>query len=68
MGINIKSVEQCIQNNSKQFWSYIKSKTKSNSLPSYLKYSANTFSTGDSICEAFTDYFDSTFLTSSSNH
>lgn len=37
-------------------------------MSSYLKHGDNTFSTGDTICEAFSDYFHSTFLASSTNY
>lgn len=63
----IKLVEDSIQNNPKQFWSYIKSKKKSSSLPCCLHYGANTFNAGDSISEAFSKFFHSSFLTSSSS-
>lgn len=62
----IALVEKSLNKNSKYFWSYVKSKSKSNSMPSSMNYTDRVYNTGDAICEAFSDYFRTSFLNSSS--
>ncbi|KAL0902478.1 hypothetical protein ABMA27_000336 [Loxostege sticticalis] len=57
----ISSVEYSIQNNPKTFWSYIKSRRNCNSIPSSMKHGTQIVNSGESICNAFSEYFESTF-------
>ncbi|KAL0879152.1 hypothetical protein ABMA27_002946 [Loxostege sticticalis] len=63
----VNSVENALRDNPKKFWSFIKAKSKTNVMPSSLSYCNSVFYTGDSICNAFSDYFASNFLNSSSS-
>lgn len=63
----IKSVENSISNNPKHFWSFIKSKSKSNAIPSSMNSGDHLFNSGETICNAFSSYFYSTFLTPTDN-
>lgn len=58
----ITKIEKSIIDNPKNFWSYIKSKNKSNAYPNILKYKNNEAFTGIEISNLFADYFLSTFL------
>lgn len=58
----MNNVENSILRNSKYFWSYIKSKSKSNCMPNVLKYNNSTVSTGEEICNTFSSYFSSMFI------
>ncbi|CAG9136232.1 unnamed protein product [Plutella xylostella] len=58
----ITRVEESIKLNPKTFWSFAKSKAKTNSLPSCMTFEGNITSSGDEICKLFSDYFYSTFL------
>lgn len=66
----LQSTEEAIKNNPKCFWSYVKNKTKSHSMPSSMEFNNENLSSGESICSAFSSYFQSTFLSTShtSNH
>lgn len=64
----IELTETSIKSNPKYFWTYVKNKYNSNSIPSTLKYNGNTFVTGESICDAFSAFFLSTFLDSSTSN
>lgn len=58
--------ENRITENPKQFWSFVKNnKSGNNSLPSTLTYAEQSAETGESICNLFAKYFQSTFLSSS---
>lgn len=59
----IKKTEESIKNNPKHFWSFMKSKSKSSSLPSCMSYNNISANNGDDICSLFSQYFHSTFLT-----
>lgn len=58
----INRVESNIAKNPKQFWSFIKSRSNSRGLPSSLKYNGKLFNSGTDICNAFSDYFSTSFL------
>lgn len=58
----ISSVEDSIQKNPKTFWSHIKSTRNSNGIPGVMNYGSDVVNSGESICNAFSDYFQSTFL------
>ncbi|CAK1580211.1 unnamed protein product [Parnassius mnemosyne] len=58
----LASVENSITKNPKNFWSFTKSRSNSNVMPSTLFYNHEVVKTGSSICEAFSDYFSSNFL------
>lgn len=58
----LNQTEKSIKINPKHFWTYIKNRYNSNAIPSTLKYNDELLLTGDSICEAFSSYFLSTFL------
>jgi hypothetical protein len=63
----INTVEDSLKDNPKMFWSFIKSKSSSNDLPSSMKYGDNVLNTGQSICDTFSAYFHSNFLANSSS-
>lgn len=63
----IHRVEKNIATNPKQFWSFVKSRSSSQSLPSSLKYGDSIFNSGLDICNAFSDYFSTTFTVSNQN-
>lgn len=56
------SVEDSIEKNPKYFWSFLKSRSKSNSMPTNIKYNNVVATSGESICNSFSSYFLSTFL------
>lgn len=58
----ISTVENSIEKNPKYFWSYIKSRSKFKGIPNTLKYLDSTVTAGDDICNSFSAYFHSTFL------
>lgn len=58
-----KSIEEAIRKNPKHFWSHIKSKSKSTQYPSALSHGDQFYNTGESICNAFSTFFHSSFLT-----
>lgn len=60
----INSVEMSLRENPKAFWSFIKSKLGTNDIPSSLKLGDSILNTGDTICNAFSNYFHSNFLKS----
>lgn len=47
-------------------WSFVKSKSQTSAMPSCLKFNNSTFNSGHSICNAFSDYFLTTFLEATS--
>lgn len=57
--------EDSILENPKLFWTYVKNRSQSHTLPSSMSFNDNIVSTGDTICNAFSTYFQSTFLNSS---
>lgn len=60
----IDLIENSISNNAKCFWSYVHSRSKHTGMPSSLKYGDSVLNDGESICNAFSNYFYSTFLDS----
>lgn len=63
----ICSVENSISSNSKMFWEYSKSRSNTNVMPSSLSYNGSSFNTGQNICDAFSEFFKSTFLDTTNN-
>lgn len=60
----IQRTEMSIKNNPNYFWTFVKSRSKSQAMPSSMHYNNYTFCDGISICNAFSSYFHSTFLNS----
>lgn len=59
----IGKVEDSVVDNPRFFWSYTKSLNKSShALPSIMKYEDQSGDTGETICNLFSQYFQSTFL------
>ena len=58
----IASVENSITHNPKRFWTYFKEKSKSNAMPNSMCYGGSTFTSGDQICNAFSNFFLDNFL------
>lgn len=54
-------IESSIAKNPKCFWTYIKNKRSSNTLPNVLYYMDQSADTGEGITELFATYFQSTF-------
>ncbi|KAJ0177822.1 hypothetical protein K1T71_006695 [Dendrolimus kikuchii] len=64
----ITNIEESIIKNPKRLWSYVKSlKFSSNSIPATMSYEGISARTGESICNLFCTYFQSTFLSAPSN-
>lgn len=57
-----KNIELSIRENPRAFWSYIRSNKQHNSYPSAMNYKGVTLSSGDGICDAFAEFFNSNFL------
>lgn len=58
----IELSEDNIKAHPKLFWSFVKSKNSSSSIPEKMVYKGKTLSSGDEICEAFNEYFNSVFI------
>lgn len=58
----IDSLEISIGNDPKKFWSYVKSKSKCNSMPGSVSFNNVISSSAEGVCSAFSNYFQSTFL------
>lgn len=58
----LKLTEASIKNNPKEFWTFVKKRHNTNGVPSTFNFNNETLRTGESICEAFSTYFHSTFL------
>lgn len=58
----INSIEISVKDNPKVYWSFIRSKSKTNEIPSIMKCGDSTYNTGQMICKAFSNYFHSNFL------
>ena len=56
-----KSLGESIKENPKRFWRYFRCKTKSNSIPTSIKYNNRTFTSARDKAEAFNKYFFTTF-------
>lgn len=63
----ISKIEASIISNPKLFFSYVKGKSKSNSLPAVMRYSDQLVDSGEGISNLFAQYFHSTFRESGSN-
>ncbi|CAH2098333.1 unnamed protein product [Euphydryas editha] len=64
----INKTEDSIITNPRAFWSFTKyNSKKSSSFPSSMSYNSETASTGDKICDLFSNYFQANFLESSPN-
>lgn len=61
-------IENNIVENPKSFWSFIKNKKQSSVYPSVMSYGGDSFSSGESICNKFAEYFHSNFQQPSSCH
>ncbi|CAH2106212.1 unnamed protein product [Euphydryas editha] len=57
----ILSTESFIENDPKHFWSYIKKRSTSHTIPSSLKYGNITVNSEETICNAFSSFFYSSF-------
>ncbi|PZC78085.1 hypothetical protein B5X24_HaOG202620 [Helicoverpa armigera] len=57
----MKKIESSIAKNPKCFWSYIKNKRSSNTLPNILHYMNSSADNNEGIAELFSTYFHSTF-------
>lgn len=57
----INSLGEAIKKNPKRFWSYFRSKTKSNSIPASIKFKNRSFLSANDKAEVFNQYFYSTF-------
>lgn len=58
----INYVEDSIKDNPKRFWSYIKNRNKSTQIPNVLRYNGQDVNNGETICNAFSNFFMSSFL------
>ena len=58
----ISSVCSDIKDNPKRFWSFVKSKRSSSTIPSKMTYNGITYSTIQLIATAFNNYFKSVFI------
>lgn len=65
----LSSVEINIAKCPKHFWSFVKNRQKSFGIPNTVTYHNKSYSSGNEICDVFSKYFLSTFLspTSTSN-
>lgn len=63
----LSSVETNIEKCPKHFWSFVKNRQKSYGIPNTVNYQNASYNTGKEICDVFSNYFLSTFLTPSSN-
>lgn len=58
----MKSIEDSIEKHPKTFWSYVNARSKGNAVPCSVTYDDTIVDTGTGICNAFSNYFKSTFL------
>lgn len=56
------NTELSIRENPKAFWSYIHTNKQHNAYPSVMSYNGDKISDGESICNAFAEFFKSNFL------
>ncbi|CAH2085978.1 unnamed protein product [Euphydryas editha] len=59
----IKFSEDKIHSSPRYFWSFIKSKLGSNSVPTHMNLNGETSTNPVHICDMFNDYFNSVFVT-----
>ena len=57
----IRKSEECIKENSKFFWRYVKSKRSSPGIPQMMYLNDTKAKTGIEICELFSEYFQSVY-------
>ncbi|KAG7303291.1 hypothetical protein JYU34_011770 [Plutella xylostella] len=62
----ISSIEEDLLLNIKSFWRYTKNKRVTNSIPNRMYYNDRTATTGQDICNLFSDYFSTVYSTSAS--
>lgn len=62
-----KNTEKIIRHSPKYFWRYVKAKKGGSSYPKNFTLGNSKYDNGQSICEAFNEFFDSVFIRSSSN-
>lgn len=60
----VASIENSIVDNPKNFFGFVKARLKSNVMPNTMTYRDILVNTGESICKAFSDYFESNFINS----
>ena len=60
--IHISNVESSIKRNPKKFWGHVKSKKSSNSLPDAMNYNNITYTSTETILNAFRIFFKSIFI------
>ena len=53
----IDSIAFSVSKNLKRFWSYLKARTKSGSVPNIVTHNGNQYSTAETKAEAFNDFF-----------
>lgn len=58
----LRSTEDAIHSDPKRFWSFLKSRSNSKSIPSSMNFNGGQLNTGTDICIAFSTYFNSNFL------
>lgn len=63
----IARMEESILTNPKQFWTYMKQNRANSTYPATMSYAGTVASSGENICELFSSFFHSTFLSSSSD-
>ena len=61
----LDSIASSVCSNPKRFWSHIKARTKSGSVPNTVSHNSNKFTSPETIAEAFNDFFYSSFTDSS---
>jgi hypothetical protein len=55
-------IENNISKNPKQFWTFVKSRSNSFGIPSSVRYGNDIMNSGIDICNAFSEYFKTSFL------
>ena len=66
--IYLKKIEAEISRSTKRFWSHVKSKKASGSIPNSMKYEGVLYNTTDSIVKAFSLFFKSVFIHYDNNY
>ncbi|XP_028399956.1 uncharacterized protein LOC114523279 [Dendronephthya gigantea] len=65
--IYIQSLQTSLKDNPKRFWSYLKSRTRSGSIPNIVKLDEHYYRNPKEKSEAFNDYFFSSFTSTNSD-
>lgn len=63
----IGKIEDSIRVNPNAFWSYIRSNKQHNTYPTSMIYMGTTVDSGNDICNAFAEFFNSNYLQSSTS-